>query len=751
MEAVSQYRMRQQGSIMKSASSFTSSMQRAAQFVVLGVLLLAGSVSGVAIEREWQWQTPRPQGCTLNAILGFSASDIFAVGDNGAIVHFDGSDWTSMVSSSGRDYRLQSLWGQRNDDLFAVGWFGQIRHYDGVRWTDMESGTYRDLSSVWGAASDGVFAVGSEGTILHFDGTTWKAMNSGTTSYLGGIWGASGDDVYAVGADGLILHYDGHVWTPMATPTTQTLYAVWGASPTDIFAVGNEGSILRLVDGFWKTMDSGTLGSLFEVWGWSSTSVYALETFNNRIHHFDGSEWNPAYEDISEIHAIWGLAENDFYTVGGTGRLLHSDGDTWTPLSSGNTSSGARSYLMSVWGTGSDNVFAVGAYGRIYHFDGQAWSRHSTPTTEFLNGVWGSSTDDVFAVGGYNDDRATILHFDGQVWSKMDPGTGSSLDGVWGMASDDVFAVGSNGAIVHYDGTSWTSMTAATAAIRFEGVWGARHDDVYAVGNSFDPQSGSIPLVYHWDGGQWQEINAPATSYLKSVWGTGDHSIFVGDSLGKVYRYDGEAWTFSGSASFTYGVSGFWGISERNLYAVGGSWGGTYGSGGIISRFDGSTWRPMTIDPVDPLYGVWGTGNGDVFAVGYNTTVLHHEEEFDPEILAVPSNLAFGAVKLGMTSDERALRVTNNGISWLEVESVETTGVDADEFEIRSNECSGTRLAPSDSCPVVVVFRPVSAGAKDAAISISSDDPEAPVVSARIWATGMPIAKVPEPMSAETD
>ena len=42
-------------------------------------------------------------------------------------------------------------------------------------------------------------------------------------------------------------------------------------------------------------------------------------------------------------------------------------------------------------------------------------------------------------------------------WSEMATGKDGLL-GIWGAAPNDVFAVGAAGAIVHYDGRTWTPM-----------------------------------------------------------------------------------------------------------------------------------------------------------------------------------------------------------------------------------------------------------------------------------------------------
>ena len=71
-----------------------------------------------------------------------------------------------------------------------------------------------------------------------------------------------------------------------------------------------------------------------------------------------------------------------------------------------------------------------------------------------FSGVWGSSANDVYSVGA----DGSILHYDGSSWSSMDSSTGYWLGGVWGSSASDVFAVGGNGTILHYDGSNWSLM-----------------------------------------------------------------------------------------------------------------------------------------------------------------------------------------------------------------------------------------------------------------------------------------------------
>ena len=48
-------------------------------------------------------------------------------------------------------------------------------------------------------------------------------------------------------------------------------------------------------------------------------------------------------------------------------------------------------------------------------------------------------------------------------WAIQTSGTGLTLYGVWGASPTDVFAVGENGTILHYDGSSWESMSSGVS------------------------------------------------------------------------------------------------------------------------------------------------------------------------------------------------------------------------------------------------------------------------------------------------
>jgi hypothetical protein len=264
----------------------------------------------------------------MSRVWGHSSSDVFAVGAGGAIVHYDGVEWTVPAPSQTAAF-LYGVWGSSPDDVFAVGEGGTIRHFDGVQWFPQSSGTSTLLGDVWGTAPDDVFAVGDGGVILHYDGISWSPQASGSNEFLQGVWGTAPDDVYAVGTGGIILHYDGNSWSPQASGSGEYLGDIWGSAPDDIFVVGFNGSILHF-DGVSWSLDQSQAGrALGGIWGSSGTDVFAVD-YQGAILHYDGAVWSEVSPAIPGCWGIWGSSGSDVFVATQHGRILHFDGAKWT-------------------------------------------------------------------------------------------------------------------------------------------------------------------------------------------------------------------------------------------------------------------------------------------------------------------------------------------------------------------------------------------------------------------------------------
>lgn len=175
-----------------------------------------------------------PTDRSLHAIWGLHYRHVFAVGDNGTILFFDGNHWQFMESHTQKT--LLAVWGTSSDNVYATGDEGVMRHYNGEIWETVETHIENALCSIWGTTPENIYAVGGHGTILHFDGISWQRHYTKWYDRLNCIWGRNALDIYAAGENGLMLHYDGSEWNAMPFCSSGTVDIVFG-DETLIFGI----------------------------------------------------------------------------------------------------------------------------------------------------------------------------------------------------------------------------------------------------------------------------------------------------------------------------------------------------------------------------------------------------------------------------------------------------------------------------------------------------------------------------------
>jgi hypothetical protein len=287
--------------------------------------------------------------------------------------------WKPMVSGTSRD--LLGVWGSASDNVFAVGQQGTILRYDGASWSQMASGTTMDLNAVWGSSASNVYAVGGtydmssghSGIILKYNGSSWNPIYTDPGFQYYGVWGSSPDDVFAVGSGGRIVHYNGFSWTPMPSGTGGAgLTAVWGTGPQDVFAVGYTGNIVRYDGSSWAKMASGTTSVLRGIWGAGTDNVFAVGE-NGALLHFNGLSWSPmSGAGTNSLIGVWGSSAANVFATGFSPRILDYDGSALD-----STLSGAYYALLGIWGSSWNDIFAVGAGGTIVHTGGMSITAYS--------------------------------------------------------------------------------------------------------------------------------------------------------------------------------------------------------------------------------------------------------------------------------------------------------------------------------------------------------------------------------------
>jgi hypothetical protein len=136
--------------------------------------------------------------------------------------------------------------------VYAAGDNGTLLHYDGAAWKPVASGTTRNLYGVW--ADDEAFAaVGAEGTFIV--GRRSSGMTLGGPRYavqsiprvtaqdLRAMWGTSSNSLVAVSAGADALFFDGKALTKSSVENAGSLSGVQHGADGRTLAVSPEGSM----------------------------------------------------------------------------------------------------------------------------------------------------------------------------------------------------------------------------------------------------------------------------------------------------------------------------------------------------------------------------------------------------------------------------------------------------------------------------------------------------------------------------
>ena len=484
------------------------------------------------------WDRPRPQGEQLNAVWAAKADDVWAVGDRGTALHFDGAGWRRVPTGTGAT--LVGVWGASPSNVWMLGEQGQLLRWDGERIrTSLLSADERDwaarppsradgaapssllrvddpltlqasppgedladdmaatFAGLWGDGhqlwivggarhkrqSPGDLRGGEVAIVRRFTGEQWRAEVIKGAPPLEAIWGRTATDVWAVGHDlardpseqSRALHYDGHAWS-----VASAIPAAWlAAGPAHFDAATTFDTGLGLVGPLWK-------GKGAPVWILKGDAVARRATVPAVA--AAPAEGDRLFKGVGPIRDLFGTDDGQVWLVGARGTIRKFDGQSWT----GRVPGGPGEPLYELRGIAAfgDDVWAVGQGGILRRQAGR-WSSVPAGTATDFFGVWGASADDVWVVGNFG----VIVRCLKGTCQEVRPARRTKpvqapLYAVAGLGPNDVWAVGYKGAGVHWDGSSWTEQPLPTKE-------GASH--LYA-------GDGELWLFdQRWDGRRWAQ------------------------------------------------------------------------------------------------------------------------------------------------------------------------------------------------------------------------------------------------------
>ena len=273
----------------------------------------------------------------------------------------------------------------------------------------------------------------------------------------------------------------------------------------------------------------------------------------------------------------------------------------WTTYSIGDISGGSSS-IYDVAIINDTLAYAVGDFynsGTEYNiakWNGSNWSYERVLLSYKI--LWPNSIGDTIgfyqirSIIAFNENdiwiaAGTVQHWNGIRWEQFQGAGAGSANKIWGYSSTDLYFVGYGGLIVHYDGTSWTSINSGTS-LDFSDIWGGVNEstnqtEILAVASQYDINNGNA--IVSLNGTTATNINGNGLNWgIGGVWFVpGRQYYIVGHGIGQKHNLQSPTWSVYPAGTVTSYSSG--GIRGRNINDV-----FVAGSFGDLLHFNGVTW-----------------------------------------------------------------------------------------------------------------------------------------------------------------
>ena len=349
------------------------------------------------------------------------------------------------------------------------GAWGIIPSPNGYANNELNAVAATSPTDIWAAGDNNSTAITGNPRVTlaeHWDGSAWSIVSSPNVTYGTGtddnvfasIAATSANDAWAVGLSApartsphntLAEHWNGTNWSivtsPNGTGTANALFSVKGDSTSDYWAVGSTST----------TTSANTLAEHWNGTSWVITATPSPSPYSRLI----------AVKVLSPVN-VWAVGDQSPDNVIFSTLIEHWNGTGWSVVPSTQSTLG-NGFLLGIDGTAGD-LWAVGA-------GTSTGSGFDSTLIEHWNGVSWTTVSN--APSGNNTDLISIAAASPtSVWA-----VGATFGGTAVSPTDHTY-------VVHWDGTSWTSVAAVdttTSTDLFDVA--AIGSDVWAVGTYRNP------------------------------------------------------------------------------------------------------------------------------------------------------------------------------------------------------------------------------------------------------------------------
>lgn len=461
----------------------------------------------------------------------YTTTEVTGSGAGASIILTSTTGWSAHADSQGATTEnINDIDSLASNNIWAVGANGKILQYNGTNWSEHSDIGTNELFSVEAIASNDIWATGPSGKFYHYNGTSWSETHDVSNRAVYDIDAISASDIWAVGDHGDVDYYNGSTWVKFDDMGNQAIHAVTAIATNDVWAAGASGKFYRYNGTTWSEFVDLGGETIYGIDAVSSTDIWATAT-NGIVYHYNGTTWSQ-HSDLGAdtINSIQALSANDIWATGANGKVYHYDGATWSEF----TDLGAQIFDAVHFISASEGWIA-GDGGVIYQYAssysasgtfesqvldsgtaGASWGTIAwvedlsafgtditidtrTGETAIPDGSWsafagGYSTSGGQAItspaGRYIQYRVNFTTSDTSGTPQFDEVTLNWSVGGPSIASDTVYyLVVEEGAWTMPDGTLIEAATFDTSTIGYKGSWNADNQN-------FSHTYGTAPIVF---------------------------------------------------------------------------------------------------------------------------------------------------------------------------------------------------------------------------------------------------------------
>lgn len=252
-----------------------------------GEAVAVGDNGSIYLRMEEGWRAPPlslPDGVMGNRIRAIWAGDeraVYAVGDGGLVLFYDGMQWKKLKTPTNTNFHAITGFKDSSKGFVAlvVGEGGSMLSISPSG--KMTEGVMGQGKTLRGVASTGRgrlnIAVGDEGTIVELTSSGWSTVPSPAKKTLRGVWINGNNEAWAVGEEGVFHRTRKGKWEGVQN-SPPGLFSVWGRSKGEVYAGGEGGLLIRYDGKAWVTERSGGTGRVTGLGGGPSGRVVAVRS-----------------------------------------------------------------------------------------------------------------------------------------------------------------------------------------------------------------------------------------------------------------------------------------------------------------------------------------------------------------------------------------------------------------------------------------------------------------------------------------